>query len=137
MAVDSFNRSLRPPLVIHPIDADGLDYDRVVFSYDRDSDTLMVHLYGRGRAAVSIEAGENAYVRWDRAADEVVGLHVENVRRAIVPKHPELLNHAAVYGVDDTPGGDGGSTTPTGRKRAALSALNALFDRPIVVAGLR
>lgn len=140
MAVDTSDRVRRSPLAIEPIDADGLDYDPVLFSYDRDSDTLMVHLYGRGRAAVSIEAGENAYVRWDRAADEVVGLHLENVRRSILQTYPDLLDHAAVYGVDgDAAGGAGGNTAPapTERKRTALAALNVLFDRPIVVADPR
>lgn len=136
MAVDSSNRVLRPPLAINPIDANGLDYDRVVFSYDRDSDTLIVHLYGRGRAAVSIEAGDNAYVRWDRAAGEVVGLHLENVRRAVVPMHPGLLDHAAEFGINSVASGnDGGSAEPDPitRKRDALLALDALFDQPTVV----
>lgn len=132
MAVDSSRRVLHPPLAIDPIDADGLDYDRVIFSYDRDSDALVVHLFGRGRAAVSIEAGENAYVRWDRALGEVVGLHLEHVRRAIVPKHPTLLDHRAAYGIDaGDEGGGHDAASPAPAKRAALLALGPLFDQTV------
>lgn len=111
----------------HPIDLDAVADDLLVFDYDPDSDTLMVHLRGRGRPAVSIEAGANAYVRLDRAADEIVGLHLENVRRAIVPKHPELLDHAATYGIEHTPETEGSGTAPPARRRAALAALAPLF----------
>jgi hypothetical protein len=86
-----------------PIDPDAPDDDRLAFAYDRDSDTLIVHLRGLGRAAVGIEAGDHAYVRRDRAAGEVVGLHLENFLRGIVPRYPELLDHAATYGIEPPP----------------------------------
>ena len=105
---------------------DQIDDDRLKFGYDPDSDTLVVPLHGRGRAAVSIEAGDRADVRWDRAADEVVGLHLGNFLRGIVPRHPELLDHAPVLGVTpDTEAGGERTATAVATKRAGLGALAA------------
>ena len=109
--------------------------DRLACACDRDSDTLIVHLRGRGRAAVSAEAGDRAYVRWDRAADEIVGLHLENILRGIVPRHPELLDHGVVFGVaSDTEAGGEERATAGARKRAARAALAPLFDRRMIPA---
>ncbi len=105
---------------------DQIDDDRLKFGYDPDSDTLVVPLHGRGRAAVSIEAGDRADVRWDRAADEVVGLHLGNFLRGIVPRHPELLDHAPGLGVTpDTEAGGERTATAVATKRAGLGALAA------------
>lgn len=113
-----------------PIDLDALPVDSLIFDYDRESDTLLVHFYGRSRSAVSIEAGDHAYVRLDRAADRIVGLHLEHFRSAVVPNHHELLAHAAVYGIAPAPAESITTTTraaATTRRRAALSALGGLF----------
>ena len=126
--------------VDHPlIDLNAADVEQLVFRYDRDSDTLLVHLHGRARPAVSIEVGDNAYVRFDRAANEVVGLHLENFLQAIVPKHPRLLEHAAALGIDRTrvPGDGAPVRAPEAQrsadKRSALAALAPLFGRSVVV----
>ena len=125
-----------PLPVAHGIDLDAVADDQLVFDYDRDSDTLLVHLHGRGRPAVSIEAGENAYVRLDRSANEIVGLHFENVLRAIVPRHPQLLEHAAAFGMTPFPKG-GAPSVPTARRRAALAALATLIVPRAVAGNLR
>ena len=120
----------------YAIDPDAVAYDRLAFSYDRDSDSLLVHFHGRGRAAVSIEVGDNAYVRLDRAAGQIVGLHLENFLRALVPRHPELLDHSAVFGIDhaDVSRETSGSISEA-NKRIALAALAPLFGRPVAAAG--
>ena len=136
MAVNRTNEAAQWPPSLYAIDPNAVAYDRLAFSYDRDSDTLLVHFHGRGQAAVSIEVGDNAYVRLDRAAGQIVGLHLENFLRAIVPRHPELLDHSAVFGIDpaDVSRETSGSSSEA-NKRSALAALAPLFGRPVAAAG--
>src|SRR5215208_934167 len=76
-------------------DRDRLDMARVVWSYRRDSDTLMVHIYGRGRPALSvpIDLGERDlfFLRVDPKTDEVVGFQIEDFLAHVIPRHPELV----------------------------------------------
>lgn len=81
-------------------------YPVVVASYDRDSDTLMMHFGGRPRAATSVPIerdGKTAfYVRVDRANGEVVGLQVEDFTTSFLEWRPELaetLNDAELRGI--------------------------------------
>lgn len=69
-----------------------IDPAKVVISYDRDSDTLMVHLYGRGLPAVSIYRGDGWYMRWNREQERVVGLQLEGFLARAVLDHPDLLD---------------------------------------------
>lgn len=58
----------------------------VTFSYDRDSDSLMVHFFGDPRPTVSIPIDDPVdalYIRLNLAADEVIGLQIEG----FVPHH--------------------------------------------------
>ncbi len=64
----------------------------VAFSYDGDSDTMMVHFFGAPRPAVSIsidDPDDALYVRLDRAADEVVGLQIEGFLTRFLVRHPD------------------------------------------------
>ena len=45
--------------------SEEIDWQQVVFSYDRDSDTLMVHLFGRGRPAVTVAGAGPVDLRVD------------------------------------------------------------------------
>lgn len=74
-----------------------LDLQRVVISYDRASDTLMVHLFGRGRAAVSVPSPrpltrDFVFLRIDPETDELVGVQIEDFLRLYVVDHPEMLH---------------------------------------------
>ena len=74
-----------------------VDPDRVVVSYDRASDTLMVHFYGRGRPAVSVPspqpvARDFVFLRFDPETDELVGVQIEDFLDLYVPQHPESLD---------------------------------------------
>ena len=74
-----------------------LDLRRAVISYDRASDTLIVHLYGRGRPAVSVPsprplARDFVFLRLDPKTDELVGIQVEDVLRLYAADHPEVLD---------------------------------------------
>lgn len=130
MAIDETDAS--PWSARRPIDLDAVVDDRLVFDFDRDSDTLMVHLLGRGRPAVSIEAGDNAYVRLDRAADEIVGFQLEGFLHAVMPRHPGLRAHAAIYGIESDSDGNQPRTVSTAARRAALAALVPLFAPGVV-----
>jgi hypothetical protein len=85
----------------------------VLVSYDRDSDTLMLHFGGSPRAASSIpieRASRTAFfVRVDRARDEVVGIQVEDFTATFLEWHPELaetLNDAELRGISRGEVGD-------------------------------
>jgi hypothetical protein len=71
----------------------------VASSYDRDSDTMMVHFFGAPRSAVSIsidDLDDALYVRLDRAADEVVGLQIEGFMAQFMISHPDLADILSV-----------------------------------------
>jgi hypothetical protein len=69
------------------------DHSRdIAYSYDRASDTMMVHFFGTPRPAVSIaidNSDDALYVRLDRAADEVVGLQIEGFLTSFIVRHPD------------------------------------------------
>ncbi len=77
----------------------------VAFSYDRDSDTMMVHFFGTPRSAVSIsidDPDDALYVRLDRTADEVVGLQIEGFLTRFIFRHPDwadTLSTARLRGI--------------------------------------
>lgn len=82
----------------------GLDLERIAWSYRRDSDTLLVDLYGRGRPALSVplDVGERDYlfVRVDVKTDEVVGLQIEDFLAYAVIQHPELVDALTIAELD-------------------------------------
>jgi len=74
-----------------------LDPDLIVVSYDRASDTLMIHPFGRGRPAVSVPAptdGERDMVFWrvDPETEAVIGFQIEDFLRFYVPTVPRALD---------------------------------------------
>ena len=98
----------------------------VAFSYDRDSDTMMVHFFGAPRPAVSIsidDPDDALYVRLDRTADEVVGLQIEGFIARFIGRHPEwadTLTIARLRGIT--------------RKEAVAAAAKARQQTPQVAA---
>jgi len=79
-----------------------LDSDAVVIAYDRISDTLMIHFFGRGRAATSVPVEDTVdgrdlvFARLDRATDEVVGIQVEEFLDVYVKARPEMIKLLSV-----------------------------------------
>lgn len=77
----------------------------IAFSYDGDSDTMMVCFFSSPRPAVSIsidDPSDALYVRLDRAADEVVGLQIEGFITRFINHHPDwadTLSAARLRGI--------------------------------------
>jgi hypothetical protein len=69
-----------------------VDLRQVVVTYDGDSDTLLVHFYGRGIPGVSVDAGDGAMLRMDRERQRVIGVHIEHFLSLYAPEHPEMLD---------------------------------------------
>jgi hypothetical protein len=92
------------PREIHPqpIRLEEIDPEKVVVSFDRRSDTLLIHLFGRGRGSVSVPVGNCLYVMVDPDTEETIGFHVEGfLGQAIkdVPEAIELLDYAELQGI--------------------------------------
>ena len=68
-----------------------LDSEKLEILYDRELDTLFVHLFGHERRATNRLAGEYAYNRVNPKSHHVVGLQVESFLRRAVPEHPTLI----------------------------------------------
>ena len=91
-------RRIRPK----PLDPRQVDPSKVVVSYDRRSDTLLIHFFGRERDAVSVQGDRYLYLLVDPDTEEIVGFHFEGfVARAIkdVPELIDVLDHAELRGI--------------------------------------
>lgn len=75
-----------------PPDLDAVDFSKVVVSYDRDSDTFIVQLFGRGRDTVSVGGPKFLYALVDPDTNECVGFHVEHFLAHHVRLCPRLLD---------------------------------------------
>ena len=69
-----------------------VDPSKVVFSYDHESDTLVIHLHGRGRPGVSIPVAQGWMLRLDSETDELIGVQIEGVLIRAARAHPPLLD---------------------------------------------
>lgn len=67
-------RSFRPRIPGHG----AFDPIAATYSYDRSSDTLMIHFLGGPRPAVCLDAGPHLYLRVDPHSKEIVGLQIEH-----------------------------------------------------------
>lgn len=82
---------------------DAADTEGIRFVYDGDSDTLLIHLFGKGLPAVSLRMPGDVMVRYDRVNDRVVGIHVEHFLADVVPNHPRLVDLLGVAELRDMP----------------------------------
>ena len=71
---------------------EDIDLSRVVVSYDRESDTLMLHLRGRGQPGISVVADDGFYVRLDRDRKQILGFQIEGFLARVARERPELLD---------------------------------------------
>lgn len=85
-----------------PYRPDEIDPAKVVVSFDRVSDTLLIHLFGRGISTVSVAVGDYLYLLVEPDTEKIVGLHVEGfLAQAVheVPSALNLLNYAELRGI--------------------------------------
>ncbi len=71
----------------------------VTFSYDHDSDTMLIHFFGEPRLATSVpvdDPNDVFHVLWDRAHDQIVGLQIEGIALDFVFRHPEMADTLAI-----------------------------------------
>lgn len=73
------------------IDVQSLDLNRLVISYDRDSDTLMLHFFGRRVPGVSVPIDDHLLVRLSRDRSTVIGLQIEGFLAHVARERPRLL----------------------------------------------
>jgi hypothetical protein len=108
-----------------------LDPAKTTVSYDRDSDTLMVHFGGRGRPAVSVPSPKPltrdfVFLRFDPASGELVGVQVEDFLNLFLPEHPEtgiLVERAELRGITEAELGALLRTLPDEPKAASSEAV--------------
>lgn len=140
------------PREIHPkpIRLEEIDPEKVVVSFDRRSDTLLIHLFGR-RGSVSVPVGNYLYVMVAPDTEETIGFHVEGfLSQAVkdVPEAIELLDYAELRGITPAevwelqrkmgviagrsashPRAFNGKSVPERRKQAIASFLGAERSR--------
>lgn len=82
-----------------------VDPSKVMVSYDRRSDTLLIHLFGRDRSSVSVQVAPYVYLLTDPETEALVGFHVEGfLAQAVkdVPAAIDILDHAELRGITPT-----------------------------------
>ena len=92
------------PRQIHPqpFQAAEIDPDKMIVSFDRRSDTLLIHLFGRGRKSISVPVANYLYVMVDPESEMIVGFHVEGFLGQAIKDVPEaimLLDYAELRGI--------------------------------------
>lgn len=79
---------------------DDIDFDQMIFRYDREADILSIHFFGI-KPGVMLDIDDHVLLRIDPASHEVVGLQIEAYLLAAVFKQPRLLGLASVAGIPD------------------------------------
>jgi hypothetical protein len=109
MTIHDNSESVAEPVLRHfdpkPVNWRAVNAQRIVISYDRPSDTLLVHLFGRGRSSVSVPVDRYLYVMVDPDTEETIGIHIEGFIGQAVKEHPrqiDILDYAELRGM--TPG---------------------------------
>lgn len=91
-------RALKPK----PVQWEAVDPCSIVISYDGPSDTLLIHLFGRGRPAVSAPVARYLYALVDPESEQIVGIHIEGFLAQAVKEHPNeiaILGYAELRGM--------------------------------------
>lgn len=79
-----------------------IDPDKLVLSYDRPSDMLLIFLDGRERRSVVIAGQDYGFALVDPATNELVGVQIEDFLARAVKAQPhliDLLNYAELRGM--------------------------------------
>ncbi len=80
-------------------DLAAIDPQDVIAEYDRESDTLIVQFFGRGRPAVILHTGGVTDYWLDPETHEIIGLQVEGYLTQAVYQLPLLLDLADFVGI--------------------------------------
>lgn len=72
----------------------------IVVRYNADADTLSVHFFGLGQAAVSVDVNEYLYLRVNRESRRIVGIQIEGYLEFAVRDDPRWLAWADLAGID-------------------------------------
>ena len=78
---------------------EDVDPLNVLLRFDRVSDTLHVHLFGKAQPAVSVDVGPHLYLRIDVETEEMVGFQIDHFLYRVVKDHPAFLEAAELAGV--------------------------------------
>lgn len=127
MAADE--RRLTPTF---PLAAD-IDWQRVEYDYDRQSDTVYLHLFGFGQPSIVTHTLGDIDLLVDPSSALVVGFQIENFLTRVVARNPRYLSLARNAGIDpDELDRIERSIDPADRKRADFQALadQQLLTRP-------
>lgn len=95
--VDPFEDPVIRDIHPKPFKLDEIDSERIVVEYDRPSDSLGIHLFGRYISTMSVPVTKNIYVMVTLGAEESVGLHIEGFLSQMVKENPasiDLLSYA-------------------------------------------
>ena len=102
----------------------GDDLDAMRFDYDGPSDTVLVHLGGSPRPAITVVVDEYVSYRIDPATEEIVGYQIEDFLAEAVRAVPGFLTIAELVGIEpDALARARQGLTPDQRRRAAAEAL--------------
>ncbi|MDQ3226609.1 MAG: hypothetical protein M3Q50_08275, partial [Chloroflexota bacterium] len=85
-----------------PFRRQDIDPAKIVVSYDRRSDTLLIHLFGRGHSTISVPVAKYLYVMVTPDTETIVGFHIEGFLAQAVNENPEaiaLLDYAELRGI--------------------------------------
>jgi hypothetical protein len=85
-----------------PFRREAIDPAMIAVSYDRRSDTLLIHLFGRGLSTISVPVGKYLYLMVTPDSEMIVGFHVEGFLKQAVNDLPDainLLDYAELRGI--------------------------------------
>lgn len=85
-----------------PFRWEDIDPARIVVSFDRRSDTLLIHLFGRGPETISVPVGKHLYALVTPETETTVGFQIEGfLAQAVrdVPEFVTLLDYAELRGI--------------------------------------
>jgi hypothetical protein len=85
-----------------PLDLRSVNPSWIEISFDRRSDTLLIHLFGRDRDSISVPIAKYLYLLVDPETEQVIGLHIEGfLAQAVkdVPAAIALLDFAELRGI--------------------------------------
>lgn len=123
--------------------SDELDTERFVVSFDRLSDTLFVHFFGRSLPAVSFpldtDDTDYLYLLEEIETGRVVGIQIETFLSYALHRHPalvDLLDIAKLRGITPAEVAEiRRGLMVGGRRRATLAALLGVVDAEVAAAG--
>ena len=85
-----------------PFHWEAVDPEQIIIRYDRPSDTLLIHLFGRGRPSISVSTDRYLHAMVDPDTEEIIGIHIEGFLAHAVKEHPRwiaVLDDAETRGI--------------------------------------